>query len=282
MARRRSVEVLGLLALVTLVAFFLLPSHGAAAGGAMVRVVHASPDAPAVDVFVDGQQAISGLKFTEATTYVTLPAGSHQVQVFATGTGPGGMAVIDAKVALQDGQAYTIAAVNKLAAIEPLVLTDNLSAPAAGKAHIRVVHASPDAPAVDVGVQSGPTPVKNLAFRQSSPYTPVDAGTYTFQVFPAGTAQAVLTTNPVALDAGKIYDLFALGLLADKSLQVAAFSTAPAGASMPGLPTTGAGGMAQTAGTPTSLMLPGGGVLLLAVAGLVLLRSTWRLGQQRR
>ena len=35
--------------------------------GAMVRVAHLSPDAPAVDVLVNGQRAITGLAFKEVT-----------------------------------------------------------------------------------------------------------------------------------------------------------------------------------------------------------------------
>src|SRR3712207_261971 len=38
-----------------------------AQGTARVRVVHMSPDAPAVDVLVDGQRAISNLAFKSAT-----------------------------------------------------------------------------------------------------------------------------------------------------------------------------------------------------------------------
>ena len=75
----------------------------------MVRVVHASPDASAVDVYLNGERAITNLKFGESTPYAMVPAGSYRVQVFATGTGPSGRAVIDAPgVALADGQAYTV------------------------------------------------------------------------------------------------------------------------------------------------------------------------------
>lgn len=264
--RFRSVALLAALAL-GLVA--LAPSSGAAAD-AMIRVVHASPDAPAVDVYLNGQRAISNLKFTEGTTYAAVPAGSYKVQVFAAGTGPSGKAVIDATVDLKGGTAYTVAAVNVVAKIEPLVITDDLTAPAAGKAHIRIIHASPDAPAVDVAVKGGPVPFKNAAFKAATPYTPVDAGSYQFEVRPAGTTQAVITTSPTTLVAGRIYSVFAMGLVGNNTLQAIAFVDNNA----PGMPATGGGALAGASGGNNALDLAAIGLLaaLIPALGFLVLR----------
>jgi hypothetical protein len=241
--------VAALAALVALVA----PAPSAAAG-AMVRVVHASPDAPGVDVYVDGQRAVTNLQFKQATDYAALPAGGRKVQVFATGTGPSGRAVIDATLDLADGRAYTVAAVNTLARLEALVLTDDLSAPAAGKAHLRVVHAAPDAPAVDVAVRGGPVVFSNAAFKAATRYTPVDAGSYAFEVRPTGTPQAVLTTPAIALGSGGIYTVFALGQVSADTLTAVALVDSAPGA-MPGMPNTGSGGMAAGAASYLPLAL---------------------------
>ena len=243
----------------------VLPLAGSAASAdAMIRVVHASPDAPAVDVYLNGQRAISNLKFTEGTTYASVPAASYKVQVFPAGAAPTGKAVIEATLDLKGGTAYTVAAVNVLAKIEPIVLTDDLTAPAAGKAHIRVIHASPDAPAVDVAVKGGPVPFKNAAFKAATPYAPVDAGTYTFEIRPTGTTTAVLTTDPTALAAGKIYSVFAMGQVANNTLKVVAFVDNSA----PGMPSTGGGAMAGNQNSGLQLALVGGLVLLVTAVGL--------------
>lgn len=231
------------------------------AADAMVRVVHASPDAPAVDVYVDGQRAISNLKYTEGTSYAMIPEGQRRIQVFPAGTGPSGTAVINAPVTVQGGRAYTIAAVNVVARIEPLVIEDNLTPPAAGKAHIRVVHASPDAPAVDVAVKGGPVPFTNASFKAATPFVPVDAGTYTFEIRPTGTTNAVLTTNPTPLAAGRLYTVFAMGQVGNNSLRVIAFTD---NAGVGGMPNTGGGAMAGDQG-----QLPMIGLGLLAVGAVV-------------
>ncbi len=267
-------SLIPLFSLVLAMVAFLPLASPVGAADAMVRVVHASPDAPAVDVYVDGQRAISNLRYTEGTGYTMLPEGQHQVQVFAAGTGPGGTAVIAAQVTLQGGRAYTIVAANVLAKIEPLVIPDDLTPPAAGKAHIRVIHAAPDAPAVDVAVQGGPVPFRNAAFKAATPYTPVDAGTYAFEVRPTGTTTAVLTTNPTPLAAGRLYTVFAMGQVGNNTLRAIAFTD---NAPVSGMPSTGGGAMAAN-GTG---QLPLVGLGLLALGVVVAGRLTLRFRSAR-
>lgn len=177
---------------------------------ASVMVVHASPNAPAVDLFVDGAAAASGLAFPNHTGYVSLAGGSHRVQVKVAGTST---TVIDANVSVAAGAHYSVFACDSVSRITPLVLTDALTAPASGKAHVRFVHLSPNAPAVDVAVQGGSVLFANTAFKGYSEFTPVDAGTYNLEVRLAGTSTAVLPLPGVALQAGKIYTVFAKGFV---------------------------------------------------------------------
>ncbi|BCP67396.1 DUF4397 domain-containing protein [Thermus thermophilus] len=93
--------------------------------GAMVRVAHLSPDAPAVDVLVNGQRAITGLAFKEVTPYIPLPAAKVRVQVVPAGQDA--PVVIDAELDLKVGVYYTVAATGFLAQIRPQVYTDLLS-----------------------------------------------------------------------------------------------------------------------------------------------------------
>src|SRR5215212_6366718 len=119
-----------------LLALALVPAVFAQSGTAKVRVVHASPDAPAVDVYLDGNKVLTNVPFFTASDYLDVPAGPHDIKV--TPTGDANTAVIDAKgVSIEAGKAHTVAATGKLAELKPTVYVDNLSAPAAGKAHVR-------------------------------------------------------------------------------------------------------------------------------------------------
>ncbi|HUF52884.1 MAG TPA: DUF4397 domain-containing protein [Dehalococcoidia bacterium] len=180
---------------------------------ARIRVLHASPDAPAVDIYLDGAEAISDLDFDDITDYVAVPAGDHNVQIFPASADGSGEPVIQADVTLTASTDYTIAAVGALADIEPLVLVDNNAAPAAGQAHLRVVHASPDAPAVDVFAEGAGVVVPGAEFKDTSGYLPLGAGTYNLEVRAAGTETVAIDLPGVTLEAGNVYTAFAVGFL---------------------------------------------------------------------
>jgi uncharacterized protein (UPF0264 family) len=194
-------------------ALTVLPLVNEPPAQAQVRVIHTSPDAPAVDVYVDGVRAIENLAFGAATPFTGLPVGNRNVRVYAAGADPAASAaVIDANMALMAGGAYSVFATGLLANIAPLVAVDDLSAPPAGQARVRVIHASPDAPAVDIAVQGGPVLFSNLAFRQVSAYGAVPAGTYNLEVRLAGTATVVLSIPNYEIQANRIYTVAAIGL----------------------------------------------------------------------
>jgi hypothetical protein len=257
----------------------LIPLAGVSAQGeqARIRIVHASPDAPNVDIWVNGSVAVSNLAFNKATDYIALPAGDYDIAVTPTG-GTAADAVIEATLPLAAGMDYTVAAVGRVADIEPLVLEDNNAAPAAGKAHIRVVHASPDAPAVDVAVAGGPILIENLAFPTASDYLPVDAGTYDLDVRPTGTETVAIDINGFMAEAGTIYTVFATGLAGDGSLGVLPLvdATNPSATTqqVPSMPATGAGGTATDSSGTSSWMIVLGAVMVLSLGagGLVLAR----------
>ena len=116
---------------------------------ASLRVLHASPDAPAVDVLVDDALALGGVPYTAGSGYLAVPAGARNLKVNAAGTAT---TVIDVTPTLDPGGFYTAIAVGPLSAIEPLLLVDDASVPAPGDVRLRVVHGSPSAGPVDVYV----------------------------------------------------------------------------------------------------------------------------------
>jgi hypothetical protein len=179
-------------------------------GLARVKFVHASPDAPAVDIRVGWRKAAEDLAFPQDTRYLRLLPGWRDIKVNVANTRT---TVIAARLKLRPRMNYSVFAVNTVANLEPLVLTDDLTRPAAGKAHVRFIHLSPDAPAVDIAVQGGPVVFPNKSFKDYTPFTPLPAGTYDLEVRLAGTDQVVLPLPGIMLEAGKIYTVFAKGLV---------------------------------------------------------------------
>jgi len=184
---------------------------------ATVMVVHASPNAPAVDLLVDNNVAGSGLAFPNNTAYLSVDAGTRNVKVNVAGTST---TVINADLSLTANDSYTVFAVDSVSKISTVVLNDNLAAPAAGKAHVRFVHLSPNAPAVNITLTNGTIVFGNNAFKQATDFTPLDAGTYDLQVRDAATNNTVVLDLPgIALTNGKIYTVFAKGFLGGTGAQ---------------------------------------------------------------
>lgn len=274
----RRVFVLGL----TLLLALALAAPAIAQGGeAQVRVAHLAADAPSVDVYVNGEPVLTDVAYTTISDYLPLPAGTQQVTVYATGdtSSP----VIDAPVEVVAGGAYTIAAVGLVAdgSLTAQVYEDDLRAPAAGNAKVRVVHASPDAGPVDVVPRGGAPLVEGLTFPDATPYAEVPAGTYTLDVNPAGTNDTVLTVPDVALADGGVYSAFAVGTVFADSLQVllvqdnAGGSAASASASAPASASASASASATAEHLPdtggTSLALPAALTLMGCGIGALLL-----------
>ena len=189
----------------------------AADGDAMVRVLHASPDAPAVDVYVDDTEVLSDVPFKTLSDYLALPAGDYQVKV--TAAGDAATVVIDAPVTVKADTKYTIAATNLLASIEPKILVDDAN-PTTSQSLVRVVHFSPDAGPVDVAPDGADALITNLEFPNDTGYAELAPGAYDLDVRAAGTDTVAIDLPEIELEAGRAYSVFAVGTAADQSLDV--------------------------------------------------------------
>lgn len=195
---------------ITVCTLAVLSTAAIAQDPARVRVAHLSPDAPPVDILVDGGLAFANVAYPGTTAYAELAAGTYNIQVVPAGeTEP---AVIDIDLTLAAGIDYTAAAVNVFAAIEPILLVDdNNLDPNRGR--LRVVHASPTAPAVDIAIKDGPILYRGLEFKDAGVYRQGPSGTYDLEVRLAGTSQVVLDVPGVTITANKVVSVFAIGLV---------------------------------------------------------------------
>ncbi len=176
-----------------------------------LRALHASPDAPPVNLRVNGVQALANVDYGQGSGFLNV-ADSTRVEVEAII--PGGNAVVlDRQLALDFSTDYTVLAVGEVAdPIDTLVLSaPTARAIAAGNLRAQVVHAAPNAPAVDVYVtaptaalaSSTPVNIGALAFGQYTASAELPAGDYRIRVTAAGNPGAVVyDSGTVALAAG--------------------------------------------------------------------------------
>lgn len=184
---------------------------------AQLRAAHLSPNAPNVDVYVDESLALEDVPFGAVSSYQELAAGSHAVEITAAGDPE--TSVFEADVTLEAGMVYTLAALGEVGEdvdqpFEPMLLTDENEPPDGETARVRAVHASPDAPAVDI-TANGTVLFDGVSFGDSA-YTEVPAGEYTIEI--RGDTEEndgeVVATFDVSLEGGQVYSAFAAGYLA--------------------------------------------------------------------
>ena len=183
------------------------------AQNAEVRIVHASPDAPAVDIFVDDKALVEGAKFKDVSNSLPLSAGSHKVEVYEAKTKGTKDSIIEATLVVDGGKSYTVAAVNKAENLELQAFTNNKQG-MDGKASLRVAHLSPDAPAVNVGPKGAAPLFKDLSFKSISGYQVVNPGSYDLSVSKAD-GKEILSLPGTNLQSGKNYTVLAVNT-ADK------------------------------------------------------------------
>jgi hypothetical protein len=93
---------------------------------AEVRITHASPDAPKVNVYVDGALALEGVDYKQSSGILTRAAGAVEVEVRGILADGSETTVIGpAQLDLAENTRTDVVAINTLAAIEPKLITDD-------------------------------------------------------------------------------------------------------------------------------------------------------------
>ena len=216
-------------------------------GAGKVRVVHISPDAPAVDFCVtpNGGNPIgpvlkslgvtAGIAYPHATPYVDLPAGTYSARIVAPNAADCSTALaslpdVPGIVVAADG-AYTVAATGLLTptapqqAFEVKLYEDDLTV-TTGKDNLRFIHASPGTPNVDVGLGSGDNftavwtdvaygTVGQVSGKDYVSIDPPSGATLSARAHGANTDALVL--DGVTLPTDQVVTVFAVGVLGNET-----------------------------------------------------------------
>jgi hypothetical protein len=185
-----------------------------------IRVLHTSPDAPAVNVYLDGEMdpTVESLDFAASSGFATVYAGETDVEVY--GITPSGAdtetAVISAGLDFDTDTRYTIVAVDSLADISAKVFADTGSLEDANKVRVQVAHLTDGVPEVYVHVTapgatlSTTTALGSVSFTSGSDLlgpTEIAAGDYQIRISTDAAGSTVAyDSGTVSLAAGS--DLF--------------------------------------------------------------------------
>jgi hypothetical protein len=194
-----------------------------AGSDACIRLVHAAPDGPPVDIYANDAQIAQGLEFGTATEYALVPSGGGRgMRVVAAGT-PVEEAIIDARLDFDPGQAYVLLVTGAGDDLELTIAGTDLRPLAADQARVRVIHASPEAGAVDIGLEGSEENLfEGIDFRDATDYLVLDAGDHSLEVRPGGEDMTVALRSDATLEEGVTYDLVAVGRPDEQTLTLLA------------------------------------------------------------
>ncbi len=179
-------------------------------GNALVRVIHAVPGAPAVDIFADDQKVFSDVTYNKVTPYKEVSGERHTFRIRPIGK-DNDQALAENSEGLAGGKHYTLVAEAGTDNKPTLyVYEDDLVPPSSGKASVRLINAS-DAE-VDVYVREKNNKLFGgvNALKETS-YSNIDPVTGTLEVRPAGKNNALFAVPSAKLEAGRIYTVLVTG-----------------------------------------------------------------------
>ncbi len=185
---------------------------------ANVRVSHLAPNAPSVDVYLNGQKAFTDVPFRAVTAYLDIPNGRYDVGVYATGTRE--KPILEASgVDFQNDLPYTITAAGfgPEKSQRPAVFVDDL-VPSASFARLRVINASPDTQSLELAIRDGLPLLTGVGFKSASAYLRFGPGRFDLEVRIPGLMPGTLALPTLQLEAGKVYTVFVVGSTTDGTL----------------------------------------------------------------
>jgi hypothetical protein len=196
---------------------------------ALVRAVHASPDAPAVDIYVEGSSTpiATNVAYGAATGYVTVPAGTYSIQLRPAGADSStdpiyetGNVSLGADAVLTAVAAGLLNSADAADAFRIIPQFEGFATPGSGNAIVRILHAGSDAPTVNLDVGAdGSNEITDLARFADTGAAGVDlpgGSPLTIGVVVDGLTVTTFTTP--ALSAGTEYFLIATGLVAQEDI----------------------------------------------------------------
>lgn len=180
---------------------------------ATVRVINASTNYGALDLYVDDTLRSSAIAYGQTSGYIGFEAGSHTTTLTRTGSTT---ALSSVSRSLSEDAGTTVIAYQADGSLKTAQLSDSESAPSSGRAKLLVFNASPDAGSVDVYLSGSSDTLDNATLVASSvsagsssgSYTTVGSGTYRLRIAAAGsTTDLRLDAASMTLDSQGVYAL---------------------------------------------------------------------------
>lgn len=176
-----------------------------------LSVYNVSPTPATYDIYVSGTKMNSvAIPFGGGVKYIQYTPGTYDVKF--TYSGYTDNLYTKTGIGVSNGSYNSLYLIGKPGNFDALYLTDNFSGTAADKAYVRFINLSPDAPALDLAVESGSTLTNNKAYKAYSGFIAVDPGSKAFEIKETASGTVKATIAATTLAAANFYTIISRGL----------------------------------------------------------------------
>lgn len=166
-------------------------------GMSHIRVFHAAPGAPEVDIYANGRLIANRISFGQFTDYMTVPAGTYNIEAFPVGLHDS--PILRVSIPLSGRVAYTLAIIGILPRIGILPVEDQFQPLLPGRVNIRFANLSPNAPDMTLAIRDGMNLFTDINYTEVSDYRAMLPGSYNMVVRPTAIPVNVATLPNVRL-----------------------------------------------------------------------------------
>lgn len=178
-------------------------------GQAMVRFVNADPQGSSLDLWFGDSKAFSGVSYKGASAYTWLPAERKEFHLRTAGQNSD---LTQNSEGLTAGRHYTVVAVRHAdGKVSLRMVEDDLKAPEAGKAKVRIMNVSPGAGELDVYATAKKDEVfEDVDFEDTTAYKEVDPSAGTLEIRQED-KKVPLVLPDMKLEPNKLYTIVVTG-----------------------------------------------------------------------
>jgi hypothetical protein len=174
-----------------------------------VSLYQASPNSPDLKIVLDQKTIANSFEYTDHTGYLRFFTGDRKLEF---GPASADNIVLDTTMKFEENRAYSIFVVDTYQKADILVLDDNTDVPAEGKAKLRFLNLSPDAPEIELAEANVEKALfEDQAFKETSEFIEVDAKSYDLVVKAADGDKVLLSLPNTVLLKGWSYTVIVRG-----------------------------------------------------------------------
>lgn len=177
---------------------------------AKIKIIHTSPDAPNVDIYINGKRMIRDLPFKHVSNVLTLQQGKYHIDIYPAGNMVD--SVLNKTVTVEHGKSYTWAIIDSVKKMRLLIYQNQPDVPT-NESKVRFIHLSPNTSAIDIAVKDRDVIFPKVAYKQATEYLPLSPMTVDLEAREGGTKHVILPMPKVHFKPNVTYSIFFVGML---------------------------------------------------------------------